>query len=188
MCSLIISLTIFPTPYLGMLFTILSLLIYWQSQPQVNDCPVHDIIQNKLAPYHVILFTDIDGQAISLSILLQDRLLGVFLRTALMKVRKFFFFTKISSIKGHLTSKVVFNQRSSSIKGHLSSKFVFMQRSSSIKVRLSSKVVFLQRWSFFKGRLQSKVIFRQRSSSIKGRLPSKVIFHQRCLPSRVVLF
>ena len=68
-----------------------------------------------------------------------------------------------SSIKGRLSSMVVFNQSSSSVKGCLLSKVVFHHRSSSIK-----------------GSLPSKVVFHQRLSSIKGRLPSKVVFfHQR---------
>ena len=90
--------------------------------------------------------------------------------------------------------KAIFRQRSSSIRGHLPSKVVFQQRWSSIKGRhhprsSSKKVILLLSSSSLKGRLPSVVFFHQRSSSTKGRPPSKVVFHQSyvqykppCLP------
>ena len=81
----------------------------------------------------------------------------------------------MSSIKGCLLSKVIFNQRSSSIKTRLQSKVIIKScfPLSSIYGNLPSKVVSV------KGCLPSKVFFHQRLSSIKVPLPSKVVFNQR---------
>ena len=83
-----------------------------------------------------------------------------------------------SSIKCHLPSKVVFRQRVPSIRGQLSSKVIFHQI-----FHFQAKVVFHQKLSHqksssIKGCLPSKDIFHQISSFIKGCLPSKVVFQQ----------
>ena len=85
-------------------------------------------------------------------------------------------YSKPSSVKCRLSSKVIFHQMSPSIKGGIPSKVVFHQRSSSVKRRLPSKVVFRQRSSFVKGHLPSNVVFHQRSLSIKGSFVSNVLY------------
>ena len=79
----------------------------------------------------------------------------------------------LSSVKGCLSSKVVFCQWLSSVKGRHPSKVVSCLMSSSVKGPLPQKVVFRQRC------LSSEVVINQRSFSIKGHLPLKVVFHQR---------
>ena len=73
-----------------------------------------------------------------------------------------------SSFKGCLQLKVVFHQHQnlSSIKGHLSSKIILIHRLSSIKGCLPSKFFFHQLFSSIRGYPPSKVIFNRRSSSI----------------------
>ena len=71
----------------------------------------------------------------------------------------------LSSMKGHLASKVIFHQMLSSTEGCLPPKAVLHQRLSSIKGPLPSIVVFHQNLP------PSKVVFHQRTPSTKGYLP-----------------
>ena len=60
-------------------------------------------------------------------------------------------------------------KRLSTIKGHLPSKVVFCERSSSVKGRPPSEIVLCLMSSSIKGHFLSKVVFCQRSSSVKGK-------------------
>ena len=74
-------------------------------------------------------------------------------------------YSKPSSVKCRLPSKVIFHQMLSSIKGGIPSKVVFHQRSSSVKGYHPSKVVFCQRLSSIKCLFPLKVVLPRSSSS-----------------------
>ena len=106
-------------------------------------------------------------------------------------------YQRLSSIEGHLTSKVAFHPSSSSIDGFIPLRIVpplkvfFHQRSSSIKGHLPPKVIFHRGDSSMKG--------HQSFSSIEGLFQSQVNFHQikgchaasivfkGCIPTKVAM-
>ena len=108
---------------------------------------------------------------------------------------KVFILLKVSLIKGHLPSKVIFHLKQFSVKDSFPSMVVFHQRLSFIRALITMNVFhqslffikfclpyfFHQQLSSIKGCLPSQVMFHQRSSSIKGCLSSRVMFHQRLI-------
>ena len=114
-------------------------------------------------------------QVASISYLILNRLIGFFCILSCHIVEK-----------KYAIAHTIENWRLSSIKGCIPSKFVFDQSPSSEKGCIPSMIMFHQRF------LTSKVVFNQRSpsikslSSIKGCLPSNVYFDQRSSLSKVV--
>ena len=88
------------------------------------------------------------------------------------------FHQRFSSNRCHIPSKLFFQKRSTSIKGFLSSKVIFHQKFFSLKG-------FFHQWlSSTKVPLPSELLFPQLLSFIKGCLQPKVVFHQKLFPIR----
>ena len=135
---------------------------------------VYGWTESKTPPF--LKFSPINGLFPSISISIE--------RLPQLKV---FLHQRLSSIKRHLLSEVVFYWRFSSSKGFLLSKDDFHQRwfTSFLEMLSSSKVVFPHRLSSIEDLFLLEVVYHWNTPSNGGLPPLKVVFQFQCMLSSI---